>query len=268
MGYRLVSEVLRHAPAYLDGSERTVLLAIAEDARDSTRISHCGRKPLLVASGLGPRGLRKVFERLARHGFEIRVPIGMDKLGRPLYAVPGQQSTYRVPVFSGLKGELEDPLKGELQDRQADRQDRQAVPEDREAVPGDPPFSQPSAVMQQHRAGRGARPPAHIAMIMKSTGASEDEALAVADLVSREKTPDHLGPFLRRLRDDGELPDWLERVRAATARSSMAAWRASLKSQPACEHGVPGGHLPEPGNPGWVACPIERRRLQAAGGRK
>lgn len=262
MGVRLIAEVRKHAPPGLDRAERLVLLLIAEDARDSTRVSRCGREALLRGTGLGPRGLRYVFERLAAHGLEVRVPIGTDRAGRPLYAVPGVQSTYRVPVFSAAKGELESLLKGELEVRQADPQTRQAEPHVRQADPEIPPSRQPSAVRQQ-------RPQRHIALIMKSTGATAVEAEAVAAAVDAEKHPANLSGFLRRLAADGELGDWLVRVRAergqAAAAADQAEHRARIRREPWCEHGVPGGHLVSPA--GWVACQAERARLRAAAGR-
>ena len=269
MGVRLVVEVLDHAPPDLDRAERLVLIAIAEKARDSTRLSQCGREFLLRRSGLGPRGLRKVFERLAAHGWEVRVPIGIDRLGRPLYAVPGVQSTYRVPAFLRGKGELEDPDKGELEDRQAVPEDRQAVPEDRQAVPEDPPVPHPSSLKQQHARKRATRQPDHLRMIMDRVGASAEEAAAVAAAVDAEKHPDNLPGFLRRLAADGELGDWLARVRVERGRAAAAAdeaeHRARIRGEPWCEHGHAGGHIPSPA--GWVSCHIERRRLRAAGGR-
>ncbi len=267
MGVRLVVEVLDHVPPELGRPERLVLIAIAEKARDATRLAQCGRQFLLRRTGLGPRGLRYVFERLAERGLEVRVPIGIDKLGRPLYAVPGVQSTYRVPLFAHAKGETNDPLKGELQVRQADVQTRQADMAVRQADADIPPVPQPSVPQQQAARARGARPPAHIQMIMDRTGATADEALAVADLVAVEKTPKDVARFVRHLAQEDELDVWLDRVRAERARLSHADFRRWLGTQPECDHGVPGGHIADPGS-GWVACPIERRRLRAAGGRR
>lgn len=51
-------------------------------------------------------------------------------------------------------------------------------------------------------------------IVLEHTNATDEEAVAVVELVRREKHPRALAPFLRRLADDGELPDWLDRLRA------------------------------------------------------
>ena len=91
-------EVLKHAPAELGPSERMVLMAIAEDARDATRESWAlTRAELGRRTGMKPDALKKAFQRLARAGLEVRVPLSFTEAGKPVYAYEGKQSTYRLP---------------------------------------------------------------------------------------------------------------------------------------------------------------------------
>jgi hypothetical protein len=105
MGVRMMVEILDHAPPELSPAERLVLIAIAEDARDGgSRTCSPGVDMLCRRTGLSEEGLRKVFQRLAKHGLEIRVAIGKGKSGRLVFAKPGVRTTYRVPVFVAEEG--------------------------------------------------------------------------------------------------------------------------------------------------------------------
>jgi hypothetical protein len=98
VGIGLITEVLAWAPSALGPSERMVLIVIAEDARDATRESWALRREELGArAGLKPDALQKAFQRLAKAGLEVRVPLKVDKHGRPVYAYEGKKCTYRVP---------------------------------------------------------------------------------------------------------------------------------------------------------------------------
>jgi len=99
MGYELYRHVLNHAPAELDPTARAVLAVIADDANERTRISRIPMDLLMHRSGVGRDALKKVFRRLARAGYEIRIPVGTDALGRPIYAMRGRATQYRIPVF-------------------------------------------------------------------------------------------------------------------------------------------------------------------------
>src|SRR5690554_1337856 len=99
MGYELYRHVLNHAPAELDPTARAVLAVIADDANERTRISRIPMDLLMHRSGVGRDALKKVFQRLARAGYEIRIPVGTDTLGRPIYAMRGRATQYRIPVF-------------------------------------------------------------------------------------------------------------------------------------------------------------------------
>src|SRR5690606_6665642 len=99
MGYELYRHVLNHAPAELDPTARAVLAVIADDANERTRISRIPMDLLMHRSGVGRDALKKVFQRLSRAGYEIRIPVGTDAGGRPIYAMRVRATQYRIPVF-------------------------------------------------------------------------------------------------------------------------------------------------------------------------
>ncbi|MGW4639588.1 hypothetical protein ACWEN6_13720 [Sphaerisporangium sp. NPDC004334] len=114
MSARLVGEVAAWlgtpAAKGLTSAERNVLLLIAERAKDDTRrmLSFRGDRRddgskitltelLQERSGLGERGLSDTVQRLARRGLEVRVSIGVDSLGRTVYARKGHATDYVLP---------------------------------------------------------------------------------------------------------------------------------------------------------------------------
>jgi hypothetical protein len=99
MGYELYRHVLNHAPDEIDAAARLVLAVIADDANEKTRKSYLGMDLLSHRTGLLPDSVGKALRRLAKAGVEIRVPLGTDKRGRPVFAAKGNRTTYMVPVF-------------------------------------------------------------------------------------------------------------------------------------------------------------------------
>jgi hypothetical protein len=100
VGIGLIVEVLTRAPGDLGPSERMVLVVLAEDARDATRESWAlNPEELGRRAGLKPAALQKVFQRLAKIGLEVRVPLKVGKDGRPVYAYEGKKCTYRLPLL-------------------------------------------------------------------------------------------------------------------------------------------------------------------------
>lgn len=97
MGIRLIVEVLDHAPAELTPQERLLLLALAESARDDTRVCWPGMETLTRRMGLSDRRVRATLAQLARRGYEVRIPAGTDKNGNPTYTHTGRATTYRLP---------------------------------------------------------------------------------------------------------------------------------------------------------------------------
>jgi hypothetical protein len=109
MAWELVNEVLDHAPAGLTPAEVLVLVAIAEYVRTEDH-KHGIRRTSRPAADIARRahmtldGLRKAVQRLAKNGLDIRVELATGKDGRPVYAVPGKSSTYKIPPLSAATG--------------------------------------------------------------------------------------------------------------------------------------------------------------------
>jgi hypothetical protein len=97
MGYRTVFSVQDQAPADLTSGELAVILAVARSVKDDTGTGGVDEDTLCRRAKMTPRGVGKALQRLAERGYELRVPIGKDKHGAPVYAVRGQGRTYRIP---------------------------------------------------------------------------------------------------------------------------------------------------------------------------
>lgn len=101
VGYVLYREVRDHAPVGLHPTELLLLLVVADDANDITRLSFAGRQQLVAWMRMsGWDSVQKVLNRLAKRELELRVPIGKDRLGRDVFARVGQKTTYKIPEFT------------------------------------------------------------------------------------------------------------------------------------------------------------------------
>lgn len=97
MGWKLANNVLDNAPADLSPAERLVADVIAWAVLDDTGQGGLEEEKLLRRTGLSPQGLASALRRLRDRGFELRVPTGIGKDGRPTYAHRGLGRTYRIP---------------------------------------------------------------------------------------------------------------------------------------------------------------------------
>lgn len=102
VGYKLYREVRDFAPAALTSGELVVALMLADDANDATRQSWISNAELCFRSRMSPQGVRSALARLAARGYEFRVPHGVGKDGRPVFAAKGHATDYLVPDF--IKG--------------------------------------------------------------------------------------------------------------------------------------------------------------------
>lgn len=103
MAWQLVVEVLDHAPPDLTAAELLVLVALAEKMPRRGPYDYTTRH-LMRRTRLKERGLRAAVERLAGRGIDVRVPIGVDKRGRPLYAAYGLAPRWKLPAFDPPDG--------------------------------------------------------------------------------------------------------------------------------------------------------------------
>jgi hypothetical protein len=246
MGYRLYRHVLDHAPADLTSGERLLLLVIADDANDNTRSGWPGTDVLVHRTGMGERGIRKAFERLAERGLEVRLPIAHAEDGRPVFAVRGRRTTYRIPVFTPRA----DAPKAELPYRHSaeeggttvppnDEKGGTTVPERRnhssgKAEPQFPPSPQSphsphhTPAHEGHQPADASRPPSRttkktteknpLGIVMDATGATETEAQLLIDRLQAENDIRSLSKFLTHVADNGDLDAQLVKLRNSRRR--------------------------------------------------
>lgn len=111
MGSNLRRQLREALPPTIKGLQRAVALEIADDARydDDWNYSpeHGRRSKVRLAelvswtAAKDELTVREMLRRLSQAGWEFRLPIGKDKNGNLLYAVPGKAMTFRVPDFEG-----------------------------------------------------------------------------------------------------------------------------------------------------------------------
>lgn len=103
MSVELIVEVLKHAPADLNPTERLTLVVIAESCRTGSRTTYYrdtwDADELARRVGITADSLTKVFRSLAKKGCEVRVP-HMVKDGKPIFAFKGKQTTFKLPRFA------------------------------------------------------------------------------------------------------------------------------------------------------------------------
>ena len=240
MGYELYRHVLNHAPAELDPTARAVLAVIADDANERTRISRIPIDLLMHRSGVGRDALKKVFQRLARAGYEIRIPVGTDTLGRPIYAMRGRATQYRIPVFPERDvphhprmGGTRSPLTNELEGTGSPLTDGMggtSSPNRGTSSPyrgtSSPPLSSDlnpsssSADRSQatdstsHGTKRRTSPPEEL--IVAECGATPEEAAALVDHIRNQgEARRSLSGYVRHLVANGDMAERLRSLRAA-----------------------------------------------------
>lgn len=101
-----MAEVLDAAGAHeLTHAEVRLLVCLAERANDATRECWPGMDELRHRMDVqNERAVGKVLQSLASKGLEVRKPVRApdgtacrDSRGRPLYAMSGHRTTYRLP---------------------------------------------------------------------------------------------------------------------------------------------------------------------------
>jgi hypothetical protein len=116
VGVHLMVEVLDNPLPGLTDRDRLLLLAIAENASDDTREGWPGWQLLTLRMGWshhkdgGRSTLKAALRDLAGRGVDVRVPLGNDRNGAPIYAVRGHKSTYRLPDLTEDRRGDSDPL--------------------------------------------------------------------------------------------------------------------------------------------------------------
>lgn len=109
MAWQLVSEVAAflNSPGAepLTSSERLALMLIAERANVTTRRAW-ESSGWSLGRTLGVDRPRKVLEKLASRDLEVRVRVGMDAKGKPVFAFKGTSVTYCLPFLISMDSGL------------------------------------------------------------------------------------------------------------------------------------------------------------------
>jgi len=108
VGVRLIVEVLDHAPKGLPAGDRLMLVVLAEAANDRTRECYPGLDTLAHRTDVEDRSVRRTLTRLSEAGLIERVPVGVDRTGKPVYAHRGHRTTYRIARLRPEHEEKED----------------------------------------------------------------------------------------------------------------------------------------------------------------
>lgn len=300
MSVKLVSEVLEFVRATeLKPTERMLLLVIAERASEHDRIDDRGRavpartcwpsrEYLCEVLGLSDDGLRKSLQRLAAAGLEVRVPVAETKQGRPIYALRGHQSTYRLPelvssdgptsaaepVDNSTNGSTGVPANDQLGSTGVPANGEKGgnpVPESRYSSPLMPvleyrpnhyePLRNPSPLTPQQTT-------TVLQVVDNSEGRYSDDEQRLIDsgvdpstvsdlLALAVRDPETRSPVGRLIASPEYRDQMLESLRADQKRRRQAALNNARRTAETCEHGEPGGLLPtEAGQP---VCPLCRR---------
>ena len=216
MGVNLIVEVLDHAPDDLTAGERLLLVVLAEQARDSTRIALPGQDVMARRTGMTARTVQRTLARLCDSGVVERVALATDKAGRPVFACRGRRAEFRISrlgVASPEKGDTRDTLSTperatsvtpirEEKGRQIERERATS-----EARKGDmqsvAPSVRSSPVISHPSSARESPDPRHvvIAALLERTGKTitEDHATAVVHQVLDGRPVRNPERYLRRV---------------------------------------------------------------------
>lgn len=182
MGYELYRHVLNHAPDEIDAAARLVLAVIADDAHEKTRKSYLGMDLLSHRTGLLPDAVGKALRRLAKAGIEIRVPVGTDKRGKPVFAMKGHRTTYLIPVFPERFMAPKDCPQADLSKEQS--------PDERQTIDDSKVGPEAAKVcLQAAKVGPQADPPPQSPQSPHIGGATEDSDNLFPDLEETKPEP-------------------------------------------------------------------------------
>lgn len=104
VGFGLATEVLNYAPPELSTQERFLTTVIAMLVNDTDPSRTCRVDVTDLAHWMGykddePNRIYQLLRRMAARGYDLRVPVGTTRNGKPRYVYPGGAAMYRLPVF-------------------------------------------------------------------------------------------------------------------------------------------------------------------------
>jgi len=283
LGMTAVAWVIDHAPVPVELA--WTLVVIARRAGDSGRNSYQSIATIAAKTGKSEKQARRDVQRLKDLGLIVlgdqtlveHLPAGQ----RPVvYDLPlhlrGPKPTRESRNPTGMKAGDTPPMDGSPPLEGTPPMDGLGTPpmdgiptppmHGRQRDPLNNPLEEPSLSARSASAAEGERAEAEptktnttarrILAAHGCTGPAADHVIA--------HYPGKGAGWWRAVDKAGDIPDRIADATTSTtpqavdADRARAAFIATLRDQPPCDHQVPGGHVPQPGT-GWMACAAERR---------
>lgn len=223
MAYWLVEEVLDHAPRHLTRPERHLLVVLAEFCRGNGRSCAESLEHIAWRYGGTPSGVKQVLRKLAESGVDVRVAIGEDRHGGPVYAVRGRVPQFRLPEFPAPRGcpcrrcravdsPVDNSTEGGSTEPPCDQKGAELSAEGGSTQPPKPPEGGSTEPPSRSSPGDPVSLSPRARDLAREIGASEEEMTL---LIEQAKTAGARAPvpWLRRLHDNGDLAPRLAALR-------------------------------------------------------
>lgn len=272
MGYKLRREV-RDAlpPGKLTAAERLLILEIADNANDDTRRAYPGREELARLTDLAELSVPAMLTRIAEKWIDVRVPIGKDSKGRPVYGRQGHRTVFEFPddLTRSDDGQTLEPSRvddhqtnvrpasNQTFDAQQQKVRRSSTPSPQ--IPSGISSSRSRTVALPRADAKQRQQPNPIQTILDHTDATEADAQGLVDHLTNDPDVKTVAGFVRKLAQDGDLQRRLDQWRATgneQRKKKRDIYRSVLRlavlDQPECRHGFRGGHLAL--DDGWMSC--------------
>lgn len=239
--------------APVGGTELLCLLAIADHADDHGRNAYPSIGTLARKTRMSERSVKRIVHRLIEQGLLTVEQGGGRRSNR--YVIHMAVEDRRVPVDNPNEGCQSDTPATPDCHPSSDTGDTPGVTQlchpNRPLTVLEPASTRASKPKQKPK-----QTPEQI--VQSATDATDAEAAAVVGLIGVEARQEirSMPAFVRRLADDGDLADWLDRVRADASRETVRQFLAGLPDLPECVHGMHGGGAlrPDTGEPQCASC--------------
>lgn len=251
MGYELRRWLADRLPAEISSGERLVALEIADQANEQTRRAYGKNLLQTVARRTGytdEKQVGKALGKLGARGLELRVPIHkngrplINAKGRPVFAYEGHETTYKIPTLDECPllvvppaGDLSAPPSGRPLANSGPPDGDEWSPAGDQVVPRTGPSGPPSGGPFSSSSPQDSSSLlSHERVVMEalaSAGVTVDEMREVIKEIRKATKTKIENPasYLRTIAQRGDLPDYLNRVRA---NAQKAASYATRQTQP------------------------------------
>lgn len=234
MAYWLVEEVMDHAPRHLTPAQRHLLAVLAELCRGNARVIEESLDYIAWRYGTSSKGVRKVLAKLAEAGVDVRVPIGVDKNGAPIYAVPGRVPRFRLPVFPAPAGcpcrhctvvdnPVDNSTEGAPNGAPSGEKGPQTGPQGAPNGAPQPPQGAPNGAPSRSLSGDPVSLPPRARELASEIGASEEEMRALIEEAKKSGAKAPI-PWLRTLHANGDLAERLAALRGRPPIELRPTW--------------------------------------------